>query len=367
MDLEIDNVRSVMRSCVTHDDFAGGVILATSASWYWITRATAEGVRWLDELLASVHRNPEVNAWAYFIRGFLAVLQGDPAAARPALARAVAASRESGQLIALSNSLSMASIAENLAGDTGSARRLLDGAAAVTTGLDDLAARVGLLQARSLNGFFEGDLETVRSASSEGVRLSRVSGDLYSLEMMLMNLGLTALIIGDLDGSRPLLEEALRIARHIDDRVAQYALLDALGYHAARSGQARLAAQLLGAAETVRTGAGANLIAYLAPLLTQAEELAIATLGASRFEAEINAGKQLSRGAAIGLALGEKAQVAAAAPGENGAGPLGKREAEVARLVADGMSNKQIGARLFISERTVDSHVRGILNKRPCK
>jgi DNA-binding NarL/FixJ family response regulator len=44
-------------------------------------------------------------------------------------------------------------------------------------------------------------------------------------------------------------------------------------------------------------------------------------------------------------------------------GLLGKREEEVARLVAEGLSNKQIGARLFISERTVESHVRGILNK----
>jgi DNA-binding NarL/FixJ family response regulator len=43
--------------------------------------------------------------------------------------------------------------------------------------------------------------------------------------------------------------------------------------------------------------------------------------------------------------------------------PLAKREADVARLVAEGLSNKQIGARLFISERTVDSHVRSILNK----
>jgi DNA-binding NarL/FixJ family response regulator len=42
---------------------------------------------------------------------------------------------------------------------------------------------------------------------------------------------------------------------------------------------------------------------------------------------------------------------------------LGKREAEVAQLLAAGLSNKQIGARPFISERTVDRHVRSILNK----
>jgi DNA-binding NarL/FixJ family response regulator len=71
----------------------------------------------------------------------------------------------------------------------------------------------------------------------------------------------------------------------------------------------------------------------------------------------------LSRSAAIGLALGEPAPVAAATRDGDGSGPLGKREAEVARLVAGGLSNKQIGTRLFISERTVDSHVRGILNK----
>lgn len=46
-----------------------------------------------------------------------------------------------------------------------------------------------------------------------------------------------------------------------------------------------------------------------------------------------------------------------------GAGVLRPRETEVARLVADGLSNKEIGARLFISERTVESHVRGIMNK----
>jgi predicted ATPase/DNA-binding NarL/FixJ family response regulator len=363
MDIEIDNVRSVLRSCVVHDDVPRGIMLVASVSWYWITRATTEGVRWLDELLASGNSDPAIDAWAYFLRGFLAVLQSDPASARPALARAVAAARESGQLDSLSHSLSMASIAESMAGDRGASRRLLDEAEVVTTGLDDVTAEVSLLQARALIGFFEGDLETVRSAAAEGVRLSRESGDLYSLEMMLLNMGLTALIAGNIAGSKPMLAEALRIAEQIDDRVAQYALLDALGYHATSSGQARLGTQLLGAAETVRSGAGATVIAFLAPLLDQAQESAIAAVGPARFEAELSAGKRLSRSTAIGLALGEPARGATSGSADQDGGPLGKRQAEVARLIADGLSNKQIGTRLFISERTVDSHVRGILDK----
>jgi DNA-binding CsgD family transcriptional regulator len=234
----------------------------------------------------------------------------------------------------------------------------------VTGPLDDLPAQISVLQARALNGFFEGDIEAVKAAAAEGVRLSRDAGDLYSLEMMLLNSGGTALISGDFDQAKRFYVEALIIARRIDDRVAEYALLDGLGCVAAGSGQARLAGQLIGAAETVRTQAGASLIPILAPLIGQAEELAKAEIGATKFEAAVNAGKALTRDEAIRLALGEQAQGrAAAAVNREGRPLLGKREADVARLVADGLSNKQIGARLFISERTVDSHVRSILNK----
>jgi DNA-binding NarL/FixJ family response regulator len=74
----------------------------------------------------------------------------------------------------------------------------------------------------------------------------------------------------------------------------------------------------------------------------------------------------MDREAAIALALGESGQAARASGGASGDGALGglgRREADVARLIAEGLSNRQIGARLFISERTVDSHVRSILNK----
>jgi len=42
---------------------------------------------------------------------------------------------------------------------------------------------------------------------------------------------------------------------------------------------------------------------------------------------------------------------------------LSRRELEVAALVADGLSNREIGDKLFITERTVDNHVQHIFNK----
>jgi len=43
--------------------------------------------------------------------------------------------------------------------------------------------------------------------------------------------------------------------------------------------------------------------------------------------------------------------------------PLSDRELEVAALVADGMTNRAIGERLHISERTAENHVRNILDR----
>jgi non-specific serine/threonine protein kinase len=42
---------------------------------------------------------------------------------------------------------------------------------------------------------------------------------------------------------------------------------------------------------------------------------------------------------------------------------LSRRELEIARLVVAGLTNREIAARLFISNRTVETHVTNMLNK----
>ncbi len=63
-----------------------------------------------------------------------------------------------------------------------------------------------------------------------------------------------------------------------------------------------------------------------------------------------------------GLVLGEYRRLAG--PASSGSAPrLTERETEILRLVAKGLSYKQIAERLVLSHRTVQNHVQNVLNK----
>lgn len=66
-----------------------------------------------------------------------------------------------------------------------------------------------------------------------------------------------------------------------------------------------------------------------------------------------------------GLVLGEYHRLSSAPPPTSGppAPRLTERETEVLRLVAKGLSYKEIAARLVLSHRTVQNHVQNTLNK----
>jgi DNA-binding NarL/FixJ family response regulator len=66
----------------------------------------------------------------------------------------------------------------------------------------------------------------------------------------------------------------------------------------------------------------------------------------------------------VELVAGTAPAVTGTAPSEDGdAGGLTKREVDVVRLVADGLSNQQIARRLVVSEATVKTHLNHVLSK----
>ena len=74
----------------------------------------------------------------------------------------------------------------------------------------------------------------------------------------------------------------------------------------------------------------------------------------------VSRGEPVFTSGLAGLVLSEFRRVAAAEQGEPGLTP---RENEILRLVAKGYTYREIAERLFISQKTVQNHVRNILTK----
>jgi non-specific serine/threonine protein kinase len=84
-------------------------------------------------------------------------------------------------------------------------------------------------------------------------------------------------------------------------------------------------------------------------------------LGEARWSAGAEEGRALDRPQAVALPLGERPAAGPAPVAVEPDVPLTPRQCEVAHLVAQGLTDRQIAARLVISPRTAESHVEQIL------
>jgi DNA-binding CsgD family transcriptional regulator len=137
---------------------------------------------------------------------------------------------------------------------------------------------------------------------------------------------------------------------------------------AQRLGQGDQAARFLGAADGIRDRLDTpRLWKHEVDAHQQLVDALQGALGTSDFDRLTREGRALSPDEAIAQARGFVSTVTQAIPGpdrpDSPGHSLSDREVEVLILMADGLSNAEIADRLFLSLRTVTSHVTNILGK----
>jgi DNA-binding NarL/FixJ family response regulator len=164
-------------------------------------------------------------------------------------------------------------------------------------------------------------------------------------------------------GRPRLVHESLRLKHPIDDLLGTAWCLEALAWIAASEQDPRRAATLLGAAQELWHAIGTSpaVVRHLLGYHDHCEQRTRHALGERAFQAAFQRGMSLSLADAIGYALNEKPQ-AAPSPAR-AATTLTRRERQVADLVAQGLTNKEIAARLVIAQRTAEGHVARIRAK----
>ena len=152
--------------------------------------------------------------------------------------------------------------------------------------------------------------------------------------------------------------------------------VQALSWCAAFAEPGERAARLLGAAQAVWRTSGAKVDETNAYSVfdKRSEDALREALGSGAFDSERSRTRsrrarrtpssRLWRSPWARTTTRSREPTAAPARRERGApGGLTRREREIAELLAEGLSNKEIAARLVISQRTAETHVDHILSK----
>jgi predicted ATPase/DNA-binding CsgD family transcriptional regulator len=211
-----------------------------------------------------------------------------------------------------------------------------------------------------------GDTARATAWYAENVELVRSIGDLEQLGLALCDLASARIESGELEPARQLIREAAATTRRLNWWY-QVRVIDAVAQWLFAAGAVDEAVMCLSAADRTRSDTEMNWdpdrVATRNGLLDRARRV----LHRPVFATAWAAGQTMTLGAVLegSLTSMEAAIVQAdgmAAPKTRGR-DLSPRELEVVALVADGRSDGEIAAELFISKKTASAHVAHIKNK----
>ncbi|WP_308812070.1 ATP-binding protein [Streptomyces sp. MA5143a] len=336
--------------------------LAAALRFHWCCNGfLGEGRRQFDSVLAAAPAATPARARALWAAAWVAQMQGDLDAAERWLG-------EAGELGERLDDPQLRADVQGLRGTVALYRGqpheavpLFEGAVAAQTGLGEEPPTLRWLFQLTLAQFYLGDpraAETGRRA----VKVAEAYGERLTRAYALWVLGYGAWLRGSPEESGALMRAVLEIHRGFSDHAGVAMALEVMAWSTAELGDHERAARLLGALRPLSRELSPTSAGAFAEPRARCEEAIVEALGQAAFDELHTEGSFCdSLPGAIALALGGEGSE------QSGAGTspsaLTHREREVAALVAEGMSNRQIAAALGRSPRTVGGHVENILAK----
>ena len=292
----------------------------------------------------------EANSLA--MQGAALAYQGDTDAARAAADAAVEAAAEMGGSPAGLGYSALATAAL-VAGDVATARDACEAAAPHMSGLPGIAAIQRVFVAHA--ALADGDLIAARRWADEAVSMAK-----RSWLMALPVRARVAIAQGEPDQAERDAYDGLGIGATTGAYLFIPDILECLAVLTGQDGSHRQAARLCGAAEAMRQRMGAvRFKAYDAGYEASVAAVRDA-LGEKDFDSAWAEGAALSTEEAIGYAQRGRGERKRAT---SGWASLTRTERDVVRLVSEGLANNDIAARLFVSPRTVQSHLTHVYTK----
>jgi non-specific serine/threonine protein kinase len=365
---ELPNIRAAIEYCLADPGEQAAALGLTVPAWrvcWWAQGRVDELHEWLDRILPVVGSDAPLRDRAVVVRASMAAIQrrSDVGLAEVAAARERA--ERAGDAVTVALSWHVEGFASLDHGDPAAAVLLLGKAIDALGDTADLGAQMLMRMMLAIAHAEAGDAERAESAHLRARELARSHGERFELSYLLRNLAVLALGHGDLSRARSLAGDSVRLKRELGDFTGLALGMQTLARVAAARRDYDRAAALLGAAGVLWAESGASDASY--PVAVRQREECVAevrqVLGPRGYERKSAAGGHLSIADAIAFALDE----ATDGDGHGSMPPaparLTPRELEIAELVARGLTNRQIAAKLVIAQRTAEGHVERILTK----
>ena len=298
-------------------------------------------------------------------RAGILLLMGRTAEAAGDARRALALAREIGDPAGEFLALADLSLDAHYAGHHDEAVRLARQAGQVTAGIPSTLAR-GRSAVLTIVLADAGDLAEAERVGAAGLARARDAGDLYNQALLLpriVDLDLRAGCTGDAAAH---LREGLRLAVRTGSWLELGTGLSQCGELCAATGRAAEALTLWAACAAVVRHEGLTDPLWFVSRWEEQLHQARQALGPGRARAAEDRGAAMSITAAAEYAL-MLTDPGPPQPAPPGPSTLSARERELVTLVAQGRTNAQIAGQLYISVRTVGSHLDRIRDKTGCR